>query len=99
MTLLKDKMPLTVDSFPVSLHFSVEDCVFVLGQHLLLSRHFHLPAVHLLHAQSGPCQRIVKGRNNAVYVSEALALSVLLVAGEAPWNFPIQMLVRDCLRQ
>jgi hypothetical protein len=32
-------------------------------------------------------------------VSEALALSVLLVAGEAPWNFPIQMLVRDCFRQ
>ena len=85
-----------MNSLPVSLHFPVEDCVFVLGQHLLLGRHLHLPAVHLLHAQPRPCQRIVKGRNNVVDVSEALALSVLLVAGEAPWNFPIQMLVCGC---
>lgn len=77
-----------MNSLSVPLHFPVEHCVFVLGQHLRLSRHLHLPAVHLLHAQPCPCERIVERRNNAVYVSEALALSVLLVAGEAPGDFP-----------
>lgn len=77
-----------MNSLPVSLHFSVEDCVLVLGQHLLLGGHLQLPAVHLLHAQPCPRERIVKCRNDAVYVSKALALSVLLVAGQAPGNFP-----------
>lgn len=43
-------MRLTVDSLPIPLHFAVEDGVFILGQHLLLSRHLHLPALDLLHA-------------------------------------------------
>lgn len=91
--LSKQSGQLTVNALPVPLHFPVEDCVLVLGQHLLLSRHLQLPAIHLLHAQPCPRQRIVECRNNTVYVSKALALSVLLVAGQTPGNFPVEALV------
>ena len=84
-----------MNSLPIPLYLAVKDCVFVLGQHFLLSGHLYLPAIDPLHVQARPRQGIVKRRNNAVYVSEALALSVLLVAGQAPGDFPGEILVSD----
>lgn len=36
----------TVDAFAVLLLFPIEDCVLVLGQHLLFSRHFRIPSLN-----------------------------------------------------
>jgi hypothetical protein len=78
----------TVYSLPISLDFAVKDCVFILWQHLLLRWHFQLPPLHLLHALSLACERIIERLDYGVDVAEALTLSVLLVSGQAPWNLP-----------
>jgi hypothetical protein len=77
-----------VYALAVPLHLAVEHGVLVLGQHLLLGRHLQLPALHLLHALSHAPQRRVECADDCVDVSEALAVPVLLVAGEAPWYLP-----------
>jgi hypothetical protein len=79
---------LTVYALAVPLHLAVEHGVLVPGQHLLLGRHLQLPALHLLHALSHAPERRVKRADNRVDVAEALAVSVLLVTREAPWDFP-----------
>jgi hypothetical protein len=82
----------TVYSLSIPLHLAVKDCVFVLGQHLCLGRHLHLPAIDLLQAFALSCERVIERLDYGVDVAEALALAVLLVAGQAPWDFPGGML-------
>jgi hypothetical protein len=77
-----------VYSLSIPLHFAVKYCVFVLGQHLWLGRHLHLPPVDLLQAFALSCEGVIERLDNRVDVAEALALAVLLVAGQPPWDFP-----------
>jgi hypothetical protein len=76
---------------PIPLHLAIKHAVLVLGQHLLLSRHLHLPPLHLLHALAQSSERVIEGRDDGVDVAQAFALAVLLVPGEAPWDFPVYM--------
>jgi hypothetical protein len=84
-----------VYALPIPLHLAVKDRVFVLWQHLLLSRHLHLPPLDLLHALSSSCERVIERFYDGVDVPEAFALAVLLVSGEPPWDFPVILLAID----
>ena len=75
-------------ALPVPLDFPVEDCVFVLGQHLLFRRHLLLPRFHLLQGLAQAREGGVKGGDDVVNASETVAVPVLLVGGQAPWDFP-----------
>jgi hypothetical protein len=81
-----------VDALAVPLDLAVKNRVLVLGQHLLLRRHLRLPALDLLHAESEARKRTVERRDDAVDVPETLALAVLLVARQAPRDFPLRLL-------
>jgi hypothetical protein len=84
-----------VDALAVPLDLAVKNRVLVLGQHLLLRRHLRLPALDLLHAESEARKRTVERRDDAVDVPETLALAVLLVARQAPRDFPLRLLEMD----
>ena len=81
-------MVLTMNTLPIPLYFLVEHCIFVLGQHFLLSRHIFLPRFHLLQGLAQACESCVDGRDDVIGGPETAAVTVLLVAGEAPWDFP-----------
>jgi hypothetical protein len=77
-------------SLPVRLLLPVKDCIFVLWQHLLLSRHLLIPPLHGL--VRGPeislqCSRY--GIYDAVNCTQTLSLAAFLVTGDSPWGFPV----------
>jgi hypothetical protein len=79
---------LTVNSFPVLLLLAIEDCIFVLGQHLLLSGHCCFPPLNSKRLDSLFCESVVHDVDDFVNVTEAAALAGFLMSGEAPWYFP-----------
>jgi hypothetical protein len=81
-------VPLTVYSLPILPLLAIEDCVFVLGQHLLLGRHCCFPPLHSMCLDSLFGEGIVHNADNFVNVTEAAALAGFLMSGQAPWNFP-----------
>lgn len=80
---------------PVPLNLAIKDRIFILRQHLGLGRHLFLPALDALHALSVARERIVQGCDDGVDFSEALAVAVLLMAGEAPWDFPFRSVLAE----
>ena len=79
----------TVYPLAVALDLAVKDGVLVLGQHLLFAGHLELPAHHLLHRLPLLRKRRVERVNDGVDAAQALALPVLLVSREPPWDFPV----------
>lgn len=72
----------------IPLDLAIKHGIFILWQHLLLRGHLDFPALNLLHALAQAAQRRVERADYRVDVAEALALPVLLVAGQAPGDFP-----------
>jgi hypothetical protein len=79
----------TVYSLPIPLDLTIKHRVFVLWQHLFLSRHLQFPPFNLLHALTLSCKRIIEGRDYRVDVPEAFTLAILLMSREAPWDLPV----------
>ena len=79
---------LTVNSLSVLLLLAVEDGVFILWQHLLLSWHLLLPALNWLDSDTLLGKRLVNNRNDGIDSTKTLALAGLLVLGESPWDLP-----------
>lgn len=77
-----------MNALPVPLHFPIENGIFVLGQHLRLSRHLLLPRLDLLQRLAQASQRRIDGGHNGVDAPETFTVAVLLVSREAPWDFP-----------
>jgi hypothetical protein len=75
--------------FPVLPLFAIENCVFVLGQHLLLSRHGGLPPLHSMCLDSLFREGIVYDVDDFVDMTEAAALAGFLVSREAPRDLPV----------
>lgn len=78
-----------MNALAVLLLLLVEQCVLVLGQHLLLARHFPVPALDGLGGVSIALQRGGDSVDNPVNATEALPLTSLLRLGEAPRDLPI----------
>ena len=77
-----------MNPLPIPLNLAIKNRIFILRQHLALSRHLHLPPLHLLHALSFPRKRIIERSDDGIYISEARPLTVLLVSREPPWYLP-----------
>ncbi len=81
-----------MNSLPIPPGLLVENGVLVLRQHLLLRWHLSLPSLQSLRRKRLLRQRGVERRDDGVDVLEALAVTELLWAGEAPGDFPADVL-------
>jgi hypothetical protein len=79
-----------VNSLSVLLLLPVENRVFVLGQHFLLTRHLRVPSLHGLCGYLAiALEGIEHGIDDIIDGSETFALASLLRSGESPWDLPV----------
>lgn len=78
-----------MNPLPIILLFLIKNSILVLGQHFLLTRHLLVPPIDGLGALSVPLEGGADGIDDAVNSAETLPLAGFLVAGDAPWDFPV----------
>lgn len=79
-----------MNALPVRLLLLIEEGVFVLGQHLLLTRHFGVPSLDSLHSLVLASKSCADGVNDLVDVAQTLALPGLLGRRETPRGLPVR---------
>ena len=79
----------TVNALPVALLLLVEESVFVLGQHFLLTGHLGIPPGHGLRCLTIALEGSAQGINDAVHGAQTLALAGLLRGGQTPRGLPV----------
>ena len=77
-----------MNALPVALLLLVENSIFVLGKHFLLTRHLCIPSLNSLCAVTIPCKCSADGIDDTVHGTKALALPGLLRRGQTPWGLP-----------
>ena len=84
-----DKGQRTVNAFAVCLFLLVEQSVFILGQHLLLARHFAIPPVDGSCLLSITCKGSADGIYHSIDGAKTLPLTSLLGLRDSPWDLPV----------
>lgn len=79
-----------MNALPVRLLLLIEKGVFVLGQHLLLTRHFSVPSFDSFRSLVLASKSCADSVNDLVDVAQTLALPGLLGRGETPRGLPVR---------